>query len=241
MTASLAFGGSVSSFLRSSIRKRVAHFSMIILTFPIRLSLHASDVPVLQYGEPLDGESVRVVVRAARIQQPARCHQRAFRHVALTDDHLPCVGPRLIGIAVEVADHAVHLKHLVDVPCNDAVIKTFFRKVGIVVVRALVRQQQGALHVVFDGALLRREGEEKLVKAAHVFPRFRRAVLRQVLREREHQHQALASVKDVYLLPLRFSEAEGTHHRADHHEGTRRRVDDSEQTYLPETGFNVLE
>ena len=232
MTASLAFGGSASSIPCSSVLKRVAHFSIIILVFPIRLSLHASDVPVLQYREPLDGEPVRVVVRAARVQQAADRYQRAFRHVALADNHLPCVCPRLVGIAVEVADHAVHLKHLIDVPRYDAVVETLLREVGVVVVRAPVRQQQRALHVVFDGALLRREGEEKLVEAAHVFPCFRRAVLRQVLRECEHQ--ALAPVKDVYFLPLRFGEAEGAHHRADYHEGARRRVDDSEQPYLPE-------
>lgn len=76
------------------------------------------------------------------------------------------------------------------------------------------------------------------METAHVFPRFRRTVLRQVLREREHQ--ALAPVEDVYLLPLRFGEAEGAHHRADHHEGAGCRIDDAEQTYLPETRLDVL-
>jgi hypothetical protein len=77
------------------------------------------------------------------------------------------------------------------------------------------------------------------VEAAHVLPCFRRAVLRQVLREREHQ--ALAPVEDVYLLPLRFGEAEGAHHRADHHEGAGHRINDAEQTYLPEARLDVLE
>ena len=76
------------------------------------------------------------------------------------------------------------------------------------------------------------------MKTAHVFFGFRRTVLRQVLREREHQ--ALAPVKDVYLLPLRLGETEGAHHRADHHEGARRHIDDSEQAYLPEARLDVL-
>lgn len=123
-------------------------------------------------------------------------------------------------------------------PAMMPVVEAFFRKVGVVVVRALVRQQQGAFHVVLYRAFLRRKGEEKLMKTAHVFLGFRRTVLRQVLREREHQ--ALAPVEDVYLLPLRFGETEGAHHRADHHEGARRRVDDSEQAYLPEARLDVL-
>ena len=88
-------------------------------------------------------------------------------------------------------------------------------------------------------ALFSGEGEKQFVEAAHVFPGFRRAVLRQVLREREHK--TLASIEDVYLLPLRLGEAEGAHHRADHHEGAGRRIDDAEQTYLPETRLDVLE
>ena len=76
------------------------------------------------------------------------------------------------------------------------------------------------------------------METAHVFPRFRRTVLRQVLRERKHQ--ALASVEDIYLLPLCLGKAEGAHHRADHHEGAGCRIDDAEQTYLPETRLDVL-
>ncbi len=110
----------------------------------MRLSLHASDVPVLQYREALDGEAVRVVVRAARVQEAAGGDKAAFRHVAFADNHLAGIRPRLVGVAVEVAHHAVHLKHLVDVPRYDAVVEAFLRKVGVVVVRALVRQQQRA-------------------------------------------------------------------------------------------------
>ena len=38
-----------------------------------------------------------------------------------------------------------------------------------------------------------------------------------------------------------IGEAEGAHHRADYHEGACRRVDDSEQPYLPETRFDVFQ
>ena len=61
----------------------------------------------------------------------------------------------MVGIAVEVAHHAVHLQHLVDVPGDDPVVVPLLGKVRIVVVHALVRQQQGTFHVVFNRTLFR--------------------------------------------------------------------------------------
>ena len=43
-----------------------------------------------------------------------------FHYVALPDDFLCGVGHGTVGIGVEVAHHAVHLQHLVDVPGDDA-------------------------------------------------------------------------------------------------------------------------
>ena len=103
----------------------------------------------------LDNEPVRIVIRPDSILKPALRHQAAFRHVALTDDHLPGIRPRLIGIAVEVASHTVHLDNLVDVTRNQTVIISLLRKIHIIMVSALVSQQQSTMDIVFDGILLR--------------------------------------------------------------------------------------
>ena len=71
------------------------------------------------------------------------------------------VGHGTVGIAVEVAHHAVHLQHLVDVTGDDAVVVPLIGEVRLVVVHALVRQQQRTLHVVFYRALFGREREEQ--------------------------------------------------------------------------------
>ena len=81
-------------------------------------------------------------------------------------------------------------------------------------------------------ALFGREREEQLVEAAHVFPCLRRTVLRQVLRE--SQHQRLAVVQHVNLFPLSLSEAVGTPHAPYRYHGAQREEDDTEQAYLPE-------
>ena len=130
--------------------------------------------------------------------------ERPLRHVALTDNRLPRKRPHLIGVAVEVARHAVHPHRLVDVARNDAVIKALLREVSVVVVGTLVGHHQRTLHVALDGALLRCQREEEFVKATDVFPRLCRTVLREVLRE--CQHQRLAAVEHVDFLPLLLRE-----------------------------------
>ena len=90
-----------------------------------------------------------------RVQKAARGHEAALGDVALPDDLLRGVGHGTVGIAVEVAHHAVHLQHLVDVPGDDAVVVPLLREVRIIVVHALVRQQQGTFHVVFNRAFFR--------------------------------------------------------------------------------------
>ena len=92
---------------------------------------------------------------------------------------------------------------------------------------------------MLDSRLVRGEREKQLMEAAHVFPRLRRAVLAHVLRQ--SQHQALAVVKDINLLPLTLGEIEcrnqshRDHHRAHRHEHY------PEQTYLAERRFYVPE
>ena len=128
---------------------------------------------------------------------------------------------------------------MVDVPCDNPVVVPLLGKVRIVVVHALVRQQQGTFHVVLNRALFRREREEKLVEAAHVFPCLCRTVLRKVLRECQHQRLAVVQYVDFFPLPLR--KAVGTPHAPDRYHGTKGEEDDTEQAYLPERCFDVLE
>ena len=96
-----------------------------------------------------------IAVRTGRVQEAARRHEAALGDVALPDDLLRGVGSRTVRVAVEVAHHAVHFQHLVDVPGDDAVVVPLLREVRIIVVHALVRQQQGTFHVVFNRAFFR--------------------------------------------------------------------------------------
>ena len=75
--------------------------------------------------------------------------------VALPDDFLRGVGHGSVGIGVEVTHHAVHLQHLVDVSGDDAVVVPLLGEVRIIVVHALVCQQQGTFYVVFNRAFFR--------------------------------------------------------------------------------------
>ena len=91
---------------------------------------------------------------------------------------------------------------------------------------------------MLNRALLRREREEQLMEAAYVLPRLRRTVLRQVLRE--GQHQRLAVVQHIYLLPLLLRKAVGTPHAPHSHHGTQGEEHHAEQANLPERGLDVL-
>ena len=178
-TFSLTLGGRESSLSRSlpfmpSIFPWIVLIGFSMLTC---LSFDGTDVHVFHNGEPLDGKTVRVVVRASGIHKPAHGDEASFRHVAFPEYHLPCVGLCLVGIIVEVADHAVNLQRLVDVSGDEPVIKTFLRKVLIIVVCALVRQQQGSFHIVLDGTLFGRERKEQLMKSSHMLPCLGRSVL----------------------------------------------------------------
>ena len=92
---------------------------------------------------------------------------------------------------------------------------------------------------MFDSALFGREREEQLVKAAHVLARFGGPVLREVLRESEHQR--LAAVEYVDLLALPFGEAVGTPDGEHRHQSAQRNEDDTEQAYLPERCLDIFQ
>ena len=81
----------------------------------------------LHNGETFNGKTIRVIIGACGIHQPAY-GDNTLCHVALSEYHLPCVGLGLIRVAIKVTDHAVNLQRLVDVSRNKSVIKTFLRK-----------------------------------------------------------------------------------------------------------------
>ena len=203
-----------------------------------RLPFHCPQVTVLQYGELLHREAVRVVVRTHRVQKAAAGDKAPFGDVAAPDERLPRVAGDDIGIAVEVARHAVHLHGLVDVRRDDAVVVSLFLPVLVVAEGALVAQVQCPAYVALDGGLVGREREEQFVKPPHVLPRLDRPVLRQVLREREDER--LAVVQHVDFLPLLLGKAVRTpqriarDQRAQHDKGYRHRAN------LPEARFDVF-
>ena len=101
-------------------------------------------------------KTIRIIIGTCGIHKSAYGDKTSLRHIALSEYHLPCVGLGLIRVVIKVTDHAVHLQRLVDVSRDESVVKTFLRKVLVIVVCALVRQQQGSFHVVLDGALFGR-------------------------------------------------------------------------------------
>ena len=183
-------------------------------------------------------EALRVVVRADRALQAAACHQGAFGDVAPPDDHLPGIGGDAVGIAVEIAAHAVHHHRLVDVPADEPVVEPFLVPVPVIPVQALVGQVHRPVYVRLDGRLVGGQREEQLVQAAHVLPRFHRAVARGILREGHDERLPL--VQHVDLLPLRLGEPVGFPDGKTGQEGAGGEEDDTEQADLPERGLDVF-
>ena len=85
--------------------------------------------------------------------------------------------PYRIGIAVEVAEYAVHLHDLIDISRHDTVVVPFLGEIPIVVVGTLVRQEQCTGDIPLDGTLVGRKGEEQFVEAAHMLLGFCGSVL----------------------------------------------------------------
>ena len=128
---------------------------------------------------------------------------------------------------------------MIDVARDDTVVIAFLGEIRVIVVGTPVREQQGTFDIVLDRALFGREREEQLVEASHVLARFGWAVLREVLREGEHQR--LAAVEYVDLLSLPLGEAVRTPYGVHHHEGAQREEDHAEQTYLAERRFDIFQ
>ena len=53
-------------------------------------------------------KTIRVIIGACGVHQPAYGDKTSLRHVALSEYHLPCVGLGLIRVVIKVTDHAVH-------------------------------------------------------------------------------------------------------------------------------------
>ena len=194
-------------------------------------------IPVLVNRERFHDEAVRVVVAPCGVQEPARGDKASDRQAAFPDNKLPGIGSHLVGVLVEVTFHAVNLHRLVDVARNDTVVVALFRQVLVVVERTPVGEEQGAFDVSLDGVLVGREREKEFVETLHVRFRFNRSVLRHVLRE--SQHQALAVVEDVYLLPLLFGEAVRVPHGKTRDQCAQADEYQRKEPDLPEARFDV--
>lgn len=115
------------------------------------------------------------------------------------------IGSKFIGIVVEVSGDAVYHDALADIARDQTVEEPLFREVPVVGNRRLVGQHHRAVHVAFDGRLIRGEREEQFVKPFDMLAGFDGAVLPKVLRQ--GQHQAFAVVQHVNLLTLLFGVA----------------------------------
>ena len=124
-----------------------------------------------------DDKAVGVVIGTGRILKLAVSHQRTFRHITLTDNHLAGIRPGPVGVSGKVADHTVHPYHLVDITGNETVVLSFLGKIHIVMIGAFVRQLQGTVDIVLNGILLWRQPEKELMEPSYMLPGFSRTVL----------------------------------------------------------------
>ena len=76
------------------------------------LSFYCTDVPVLHNGETFNGKTIRVIIGACGVHQPAYGDKTSLRHVALSEYHLPCVGLGLIRVVVKVTDVSMGMAHV---------------------------------------------------------------------------------------------------------------------------------
>lgn len=154
----------------------------------MRLTFDSLQILVFGNRERFHDEAVRVVIAACGVQEPACGYKASDRQAAFPDNQLPGIGVHPVRVLVEVALHAVYLHRLVDVTRNHPVVIPFFRQVLVIIVCALVGEEQRTPDIAFDGVLVGQEREEKLVETPHVRFGFHRAVLRHVLREGQHTH-----------------------------------------------------
>lgn len=201
------------------------------------LSVVSSHVAVLDDAEAFEDKSVRIVVRALGVHQLPVCDEAALGNGHLAYDPLPGVGLYVVRIAVEVADHAIDDDPLVNVARNDTVVVPLLRQIAVVLEGCAVGEVERTLNIALDGRFVGREREEEFVEMAHVLPRFDWAVLREVLRQR--QHQGLALVQHVYLLSLRLGEVVCAPNGISRKQSAGAEEYDAEQTKMTEGTLDV--
>ncbi len=86
------------------------------ITFTHKLSFGCYNVPILNDIESFDDETVGIVIGAGDIGKAAGSDQCPLRHIRLTNDQLLGIGLGSVGVIVEIANHAVNLHHLIDIP-----------------------------------------------------------------------------------------------------------------------------
>ncbi len=91
--------------------------------------------------------------------------------------------------------------------------------------------------IALDGRLVGREREEQLVEVTHMLTGLDGAVLREVLRKSEHQ--GLALVQNVDLLPLSLREHIRPPHGITRQQGTCAEERDAEEPDMPEGTLDI--
>ena len=78
------------------------------------------------------------------------------------------IGGCPVWVGVEVARHAIHLHHLIDVATDNAIVVTLLRKVVVVVESTFVGEQQCSFDITLYRTFIGREGEKQFVKPPDV-------------------------------------------------------------------------
>ena len=99
----------------------------------------------------------------------------------------------------------VHLYALIDITRYGTVIIALLCQVLVIVESRLVTQNEGTLHILFDGILVGCNGEEQLMKTTNVFSCLYGTITTCILTEGKHERLSL--VKHIDFLPLLLSEA----------------------------------
>jgi len=225
--------------LPNRLRRPSSQYSFtLLISFLIimHLPFHYADVAVLHYLEMLHGKPLGVVVGAYRVDQVTARDQVALRNVTFADNHLLRVGHYLIGIVVKVACYTVHPDGLVDVPRNYPVVIPLFLHILIVAECAFVHKEQGAVDVAFNRVFIRRKGEKQFMETAYMLFGLDGTVLRQVLRE--CQHQRFSAVQHIYFLTLLFSKTVRTPQGITSYSRTQTDKNNAEKANLFEGSLN---
>ena len=123
-------------------------------TFKILTVIHF-DIPVLHHTEGFKDETVRIIVAAGGVQQPATCDKAAFGHTLLPNNGEVRIVQDLLRIGIEIAPDTVNPNPLAHVSRNDPVVISLLCQIHIMGIGRTVTEEHGPLDITLNRTLVR--------------------------------------------------------------------------------------